>query len=710
MSYLVLARKWRPSTFDDVVGQEHVTRTLRNAIRLGRVAHALLFTGSRGVGKTSCARILARALNCVEGPTETPCGVCPACAEIVQGTSVDVFEIDGASNNSVEQIREIRESVKFAPTRGKRKMYIIDEVHMLSGSAFNALLKTLEEPPEHVLFVFATTEPHKIPETILSRCQRYDFKRIAERKIVDALARIAEAEGIEVETAALHHLAREAEGGMRDSLSLLDQVISFCGDSITGAQVREVLGIADRAMLSELFANVLRGDGRAALEHVDQLFVHGIDLQKFAAEIVKFTRDLMVVKICEAPGHLVDVTDAEINSMRSLVTDVDPARIHRLFNAVLAGAEDVARSPYPKLVLEMTLMRLCHQGATLPLSDILDGIARLEARLDDTGSEVMDPRWLPGVGAPESALSPEPAPLPGPGLKPEPELVATAHVAPSSLAQLPTSPESAAEPASSSPLTLVTTAAETQQTPPLDHQHIVAASASPGSPKTNVTEVEEGSMPLASRSEAVAPIAGPVVNPEEAPASRTLAAFSSVIGLPGLENASTPDGRGCVGAPLETTPTPLPTFDDELDGFPVAFDRLEIADDRAPMEMFAELVEQLRKRDGFVATEVEQSARLLRFDRDSLGIAVPEEGWHDLRDGLERLREVVWATVGEGCVVDVRPCPNGDDNLAGETLRQRAQRLTGEKREARRVRARQDPNVRAAVEILDAEIVDILPR
>ncbi len=402
MSYLVLARKWRSNTFDEVVGQRHVTRTLKNAIELDRVAHALLFTGSRGVGKTSCARILAKALNCVNGPTTEPCGECPACVEISTGTSVDVFEIDGASNNSVEQIREIRESVKFLPTRGKRKMYIIDEVHMLSTSAFNALLKTLEEPPAHVLFVFATTEPHKIPDTIISRCQRYDFKRIPEREIVEHLSRIAGAEGIDVEQAALHHIAREARGGMRDSLSLLDQVIAFCGHTITEAQTREVLGIADRQVLHHLTAAVFRGDGQGALEIIDQLFRFGLDLQKFAAEFVQHLRDLMVVKVCADPGRLVDVADEEVAAMVELVRPVDPARIHRVFNALMQGAEEVARSPFPKLVLEMTLLRLCHQGATLPLSDVLDGLARLEARL---GAPVGDGPNGQG-GAPGGGASP----------------------------------------------------------------------------------------------------------------------------------------------------------------------------------------------------------------------------------------------------------------------------------------------------------------
>jgi DNA polymerase-3 subunit gamma/tau len=421
MSYLVLARKWRPRVFDDVVGQEHVTRTLQNAIKQDRVAHALLFTGSRGVGKTSCARILAKAMNCERGPTTDPCGQCPACVEITGGTSTDVFEIDGASNNSVDQIREIRESVKFVPSRGKRKMYIIDEVHMLTTAAFNALLKTLEEPPAHVLFVFATTEPHKIPETILSRCQRFDFKRIPEKKIVDAITRIASKEGVHVEPAALHHIAREAEGGMRDSLSLLDQVIAFCGTEITEVQVREVLGIADRRILSDLTAAILEGNSQRALLLVEDLFHFGIDLQKFAGELVKHLRDLIVIKVCAEPGRLVDLPDSEVAQMAELVRDQPSARLQRLFSAMMQGADDIGRSPFPKLALEMVLLRLCEQGATLPLGEVLQGLARLEARLAEGGGDLPPGAGggaggPPGYGGPArpaaSGFSPSPPPEP----------------------------------------------------------------------------------------------------------------------------------------------------------------------------------------------------------------------------------------------------------------------------------------------------------
>src|SRR5690242_7751839 len=251
MGYLVLARKWRPQTFHDMTGQEHVVRTIANAIKADRVAHAYLFCGPRGVGKTTAARLLAKALNCEKGPTADPCGVCQACTEIAAGTSVDVAEIDDASNNGVENVREIRENAKYQPQRDRHKIYIIDEVHMLSSAAFNALLKTLEEPPGHVKFIFATTEPHKLPDTILSRCQRHNFRRIPAKRMLERLQEICKAEGAALSDRSLSMVVRQAEGGMRDALSLLDQILSACGPSATDEEVAEAIGAIDRLVVQE---------------------------------------------------------------------------------------------------------------------------------------------------------------------------------------------------------------------------------------------------------------------------------------------------------------------------------------------------------------------------------------------------------------------------------------------------------------------------
>jgi DNA polymerase-3 subunit gamma/tau len=377
MAYLVLARKWRPTVFDDVIGQHHITQTLRNAVEQDRVPHALLFSGSRGIGKTSCARILAKALNCKTGPTPTPCGLCSACVDIASGRSIDVFEIDGASNNSVEQIREIRESVKFVPTAGRRKVYIIDEVYMLFVSAFNALLKTLEEPPEHVLFIFATTEPHKIPDTILSRCQRFDFRRIPESQLVTALQNIASQEEIEVEESVLIDIAREARGGMRDSLSLLDQVISFCGQVVDADQARQVLGIAGRAQLTEMFAALKSRQGQHVLELLEVQHQRGADLEKYAHRFVDFLRDLLVIRICPQPDRLLDQEGEELARMANLVRELEPADLHRMLGSMLRHVDEMNRSAFPKLRLEMALLEICEQGATLPIADLIDAIDQL---------------------------------------------------------------------------------------------------------------------------------------------------------------------------------------------------------------------------------------------------------------------------------------------------------------------------------------------
>ena len=377
MSYRVLARKWRPVKFEDVVGQGHVTRTLENALKSDRVPHAILFSGSRGVGKTSCARILAKALNCVDGPTPNPCGECLQCVEITQGRNIDVFEIDGASNNSVDQIREIRESVKFVPTAGKRKVYIIDEVHMLSTSAFNALLKTLEEPPDHVLFVFATTEPHKIPETIISRCQRFDFRRISQQDLVDALRRICVAEGVEVSPSFLVELARQARGGMRDSLSLLDQVISFCGTQIDDADGLEVLGVAGQNQLVELFSATVERRAEDVLNGLESLYKNGVDLEKFAHQFVQLVRDLLLIKVATNPGRFVEVDESELTRMSSLVEVLTPSDLQRILGTLLRHFDEMSQSSFPKVRLELALLEVCEQGRTLPLTEILESLEEL---------------------------------------------------------------------------------------------------------------------------------------------------------------------------------------------------------------------------------------------------------------------------------------------------------------------------------------------
>jgi len=372
MSYLVLARKWRPGNFDDVVGQEHVTRTLKNAIEAERVAHAYLFTGARGVGKTSAARILAKALNCEKGPTTDPCNECTHCREIAGGSSLDVHEIDGASNTSVDDIRDLKEGINYLPSTCRKKVYIIDEVHMLSTSAFNALLKTLEEPPPHVIFIFATTEPHKIPGTILSRCQRFDFKRIPVKLIFEQMKTIAGKEKLDITDKGLMLIAREADGGMRDAQSLLDQVVSFSGDRITDSDIIDVLGIIDRTLIHDAVNAVIEKNSPACLEIVERLFLYGWDIKEFGKELLEYFRDLAVVKATEGCSGLVNATDDELELMKKTVLSINAGDLHLYFDVMSRGMEDIARSLQPKISLEMLLLKLSTLGSLRNIDELID--------------------------------------------------------------------------------------------------------------------------------------------------------------------------------------------------------------------------------------------------------------------------------------------------------------------------------------------------
>ena len=380
MSYIVLARKWRPRRFDDLVGQEHVGRTLRNAIRIGRIAHAFLFTGVRGVGKTSAARILAMALDCErsDGPTEEPCGECASCSRIMNASSMDVQEIDGASNNSVEDVRHLRETVAFQPSSSRMKIYIIDEVHMLSTSAFNALLKTLEEPPPHVKFIFATTEPQRIPTTILSRCQRYDFRRIPPARIREHLARILEAESITMQPEALDMVSREAQGSMRDALSLLDQILAAFGNEVRLEDVSWLIGVADHRVHADLTRAVLARDPRACLEIIGRLDRDGYNLPNFTTGYLEHARDLIVVRSAgtDAPGAGIPAWERDV--LESLVRDTALPELFRIFTHVSRAADEVSRSPVPRIILETTFLKLAQNEPLTTVSRLLQALGDLK--------------------------------------------------------------------------------------------------------------------------------------------------------------------------------------------------------------------------------------------------------------------------------------------------------------------------------------------
>ncbi len=359
MSYLVLARKWRPQGFDDLIGQLPIVKILENSLEQGKIAHAYVFSGPRGVGKTSTARILAKSLNCVEGPTPTPCGVCDSCVGVPQGISVDVMEIDGASNNSVDDIRDLRERVKYAPSGGKYKVYIIDEAHMLTAQAFNALLKTLEEPPPHVLFVLATTEARKIPLTVMSRCQHLPFRRVSTRSVRDRLRTISEAEGINISESALGLVARAADGSIRDSLTILDQLASFAAE-IDESDVMGLLDTADFQSLSGIAEAVVLGDREGILRAVAGLVERGADLRAFTKDLITFFRDLLVAKVTSSTDEILDVSDEERNIITALAARVSDEHLTLILSELIKADADVRSSFSPRVALEMSLIKISY--------------------------------------------------------------------------------------------------------------------------------------------------------------------------------------------------------------------------------------------------------------------------------------------------------------------------------------------------------------
>lgn len=405
MSYLVLARKYRPQTFETVVDQEHVTRTLANAIGADRVAHAILFCGPRGTGKTTVARILAKAMNCGQGPAATPCNRCRSCREITASKAVDVFEIDGASNNSVDQVRELRDHIKYMPAHSTYKIYIIDEVHMLSTPAFNALLKTLEEPPAHVLFFFATTEPHKIPVTILSRCQRHDFKRIRLEAIVEHLRGICEQESFAISNESLVSIAREAGGSMRDALSLLDQITACAAESVSDELVAELLGSVDRRKIHDLAAAILQREAAAMLALVNDIYGRGHDIKRLYAELLDYFRNLTVLANVDSPEALVDLPGREIELMTAQMRAAEPAHITQVFQLLFQEEGAIRYSQHPRIALEMALFKILQAPPALAIDTLIDRLDRLRREI---GGGSAAPTTAPpdaGAARPEETAS-----------------------------------------------------------------------------------------------------------------------------------------------------------------------------------------------------------------------------------------------------------------------------------------------------------------
>ncbi len=416
MSYQVLALKYRPQLFEDVVGQDHVTTTLTNAISSNRVAHALLFTGPRGTGKTTIARILAKAMACSNGPTATPCNTCKLCKDITSGHCSDVFEIDGASNNSVDQIRDLRENVTYMPSSARVKIYIIDEVHMLSTAAFNALLKTLEEPPEHVLFIFATTEVHKIPATILSRCQRHDLSRISLEQISAHLGSLCEKEGFSIERQSLDLIAMEADGSIRDALSLLDRVLSACPDkTVTWQMVGASLGTMDRQLMADLAQAVFSRQGATLIDLVERINDAGQDLKKFYADIILYFRNLNIVRLCGPKNPTLNLTAGEKETLGGLVAPLAQDYLNLLLQILLENEAIVKHASHTRTALEMVLLKLIQVNPGMQIDQIIAKLNTLAQQIDThlSGQSPRHPQAPvpapPQIPSPPAPAGPPPA-------------------------------------------------------------------------------------------------------------------------------------------------------------------------------------------------------------------------------------------------------------------------------------------------------------
>ena len=432
MAYVALYRRWRPESFADLVGQEHISRTLSRAVMSGQTSHAYLFTGPRGTGKTSTAKILARALNCAEGPTLTPCGVCDSCRSISDGSSMDVFEIDAASNRGIDEIRDLRESVKFAPTEGHYKIYIIDEVHMLTTEAFNALLKTLEEPPERVIFILATTEPHKVPATIQSRCQRYDFHRITVTEIRDRLIYVCKESDIAAEEDALGIIAAQADGGMRDALSILDQCMALAEGTLTAERVQEALGLVGRAWIRRMAGEIAARDAAALIAQLSELLQSGRELKQVLAELAQHFRRLMIAGVGGAVSAA-ELCAGDAEELRMDAAQFTQEEIMAILRRLNETMQELRTSPQPRITVETLLIGLCHTEGTAPSGESTAPptggadaarIARLEAQVEELAAR------LAAGGTPVSASA-----------------SATASVAPSSRPRAAKADGAAAKPA-----------------------------------------------------------------------------------------------------------------------------------------------------------------------------------------------------------------------------------------------------------------------
>lgn len=376
MNYTVLARKYRPKTLDEIVGQRVISQTLKNAIITGKVSHAYIFSGMRGVGKTTTARVLAKSLNCINGPTVNPCNECEFCVSIQEGRAIDVIEIDGASNRGIDDVRELREVVKFPPMNARYKIVIIDEVHMLTTEAFNALLKTLEEPQPRVIFIMATTEFYKLPSTIVSRSQHFEFKRISEKEILEALSKIAEKEGIKISSSSLRKIATSADGSLRDAEVFLDQIISYSGNEVRDADVDEILGITDRDTLFSVSSSIFSGDGAKLIQIIDRVVEEGKDLRNFIRNFIDHLRAMYLTKVAKKPSDFFSLSERDEKKYIEEASKFSEEELFRYINILIQADSLIRQSSYPRYIVEATLLRLSYLKKLTPIEKIIEGLAQ----------------------------------------------------------------------------------------------------------------------------------------------------------------------------------------------------------------------------------------------------------------------------------------------------------------------------------------------